>query len=126
ALADQLLTNILSNVDKRDRTSSVYRRLFGTNTPEGAVNIVPELLSPMYKNYYLKGRAGTGKSTLMKRIVAACKDYGLDLELYHCSFDPDSIDMVIIHEDRKSTRLNSSHVSISYAVFCLKKKNKIV
>src|SRR5699024_12270681 len=25
--------------------------------------------------------------------------------------------------DRKSTRLNSSHVSISYAVFCLKKKN---
>src|SRR5439155_25356625 len=27
--------------------------------------------------------------------------------------------------DRKSTRLNSSHVAISYAVFCLKKKNKI-
>src|SRR5438067_3173132 len=26
--------------------------------------------------------------------------------------------------DRKSTRLNSSHVSISYAVFCLKKKKK--
>src|SRR3712207_7862166 len=28
-------------------------------------------------------------------------------------------------EDRKSTRLNSSHANISYAVFCLKKKNKI-
>src|SRR5699024_11469127 len=28
--------------------------------------------------------------------------------------------------DRKSTRLNSSHVSISYAVFCLKKKKKIL
>src|SRR5204863_3550115 len=27
-----------------------------------------------------------------------------------------------LHEDRKSTRLNSSHVEISYAVFCLKKK----
>src|SRR5690606_41891971 len=27
------------------------------------------------------------------------------------------------NEDRKSTRLNSSHVKISYAVFCLKKKN---
>src|SRR3712207_8166919 len=26
------------------------------------------------------------------------------------------------HEDRKSTRLNSSHANISYAVFCLKKK----
>src|SRR5699024_11412560 len=29
------------------------------------------------------------------------------------------------HQDRKSTRLNSSHVSISYVVFCLKKKNKL-
>src|SRR5437868_9212904 len=28
-------------------------------------------------------------------------------------------------QDRKSTRLNSSHVSISYAVFCLKKKNEL-
>src|SRR5438876_12326639 len=28
-----------------------------------------------------------------------------------------------VHRDRKSTRLNSSHPSISYAVFCLKKKN---
>src|SRR5262245_63941061 len=28
------------------------------------------------------------------------------------------------HEDRKSTRLNSSHLGISYAVFCLKKKKK--
>src|SRR5690625_6096486 len=30
----------------------------------------------------------------------------------------------ILVEDRKSTRLNSSHVAISYAVFCLKKKRK--
>src|SRR5262245_65064977 len=30
----------------------------------------------------------------------------------------------VVHPDRKSTRLNSSHLGISYAVFCLKKKNK--
>src|SRR3712207_9116188 len=29
-----------------------------------------------------------------------------------------------VHRDRKSTRLNSSHANISYAVFCLKKKKK--
>src|SRR5258707_9476171 len=28
------------------------------------------------------------------------------------------------HQDRKSTRLNSSHANISYAVFCLKKKKR--
>src|SRR5437868_11091478 len=32
----------------------------------------------------------------------------------------------LLGKDRKSTRLNSSHVSISYAVFCLKKKKKSV
>src|SRR5690554_7058600 len=31
---------------------------------------------------------------------------------------------ILAVEDRKSTRLNSSHVRISYAVFCLKKKTK--
>src|SRR5690625_6279319 len=31
---------------------------------------------------------------------------------------------IVFERDRKSTRLNSSHVAISYAVFCLKKKKK--
>src|SRR5690625_1235950 len=33
---------------------------------------------------------------------------------------------VVLTVDRKSTRLNSSHVAISYAVFCLKKKKKSI
>src|SRR5204862_7285864 len=45
---------------------------------------------------------------------------------------PDCLELIPRHrlrprdefEDRKSTRLNSSHVEISYAVFCLKKKKK--
>src|SRR3712207_7086544 len=36
--------------------------------------------------------------------------------------DPDQHEQ----EDRKSTRLNSSHANISYAVFCLKKKKKCI
>src|SRR3989442_7026212 len=47
--------------------------------------------------------------------------------------DGDPISVAVRHlpdrmregEDRKSTRLNSSHVRISYAVFCLKKKKRI-
>src|SRR6266436_3959333 len=34
-------------------------------------------------------------------------------------------DAYVVYRDRKSTRLNSSHGYISYAVFCLKKKKKI-
>src|SRR5207249_10909019 len=36
----------------------------------------------------------------------------------------EQVESGVAEPDRKSTRLNSSHVSISYAVFCLKKKKK--
>src|SRR5690625_6107058 len=42
----------------------------------------------------------------------------------HIALHPESKVLVLASEDRKSTRLNSSHVAISYAVFCLKKKKK--
>src|SRR3712207_6885586 len=40
-----------------------------------------------------------------------------------CSNFPESLVGAVAMRDRKSTRLNSSHANISYAVFCLKKKN---
>src|SRR5690625_5462016 len=43
-------------------------------------------------------------------------------------FEDRSVPELPLHdlcEDRKSTRLNSSHVAISYAVFCLKKKKQL-
>src|SRR3712207_8341539 len=36
------------------------------------------------------------------------------------------LDEPVVNRDRKSTRLNSSHANISYAVFCLKKKKMIM
>src|SRR5438876_3457859 len=38
---------------------------------------------------------------------------------------PGAVRLLVALQDRKSTRLNSSHPSISYAVFCLKKKKYI-
>src|SRR3712207_8830319 len=40
--------------------------------------------------------------------------------------DPAAVRLLVHHADRKSTRLNSSHANISYAVFCLKKKKIII
>src|SRR3712207_9145418 len=46
----------------------------------------------------------------------------------HDLAEPDAVlcclDCSSLYRDRKSTRLNSSHANISYAVFCLKKKHK--
>src|SRR5690242_21012454 len=45
-------------------------------------------------------------------------------DLLHAEISPALDDLLERGEDRKSTRLISSHMSISYAVFCLKKKKK--
>src|SRR5699024_12505121 len=66
--------------------------------------------------------------------ISSCRqfeDYFYQLQLSNCpiSYPQHSLTLPI-HclpaLDRKSTRLNSSHVSISYAVFCLKKKTIIL
>src|SRR5436190_5589048 len=59
------------------------------------------------------------RSALIKKLVRHWLDrYGLE-EMKQWEFE-------VWNEDRKSTRLNSSHTVISYAVFCLKKKKKII
>src|SRR5690348_17915794 len=55
----------------------------------------------------------------------------LALAQFICSFAGSNMNVMIndiskdLDTDRKSTRLNSSHPSISYAVFCLKKKKRV-
>src|SRR5258707_8575330 len=51
-----------------------------------------------------------------------CSSSSGSLSQVHGSSSPILSDVMI---DRKSTRLNSSHANISYAVFCLKKKKKL-
>src|SRR5262245_64368735 len=54
---------------------------------------------------------------------------GFEVEVEALNRDPSPIEHVTVpaimaHLNRKSTRLNSSHLGISYAVFCLKKKKE--
>src|SRR5690349_10713944 len=60
---------------------------------------------------------------LMNKELAAvlCRAVN-DWLIEYCSTNPQRLLAVGLIPDRKSTRLNSSHVEISYAVFCLKKK----
>src|SRR5689334_24008521 len=64
---------------------------------------------------------------LLGQLVRGADERAGQLPL-HDRLDPGLVSRIDVavqkHEDRKSTRLNSSDSSISYAVFCLKKKNK--
>src|SRR5258705_6810752 len=66
-------------------------------------------------------------SNLSERVVVTQSAARMaDRPTDHCAAPAigDGIAAIRGPRDRKSTRLNSSHLGISYAVFCLKKKNK--
>src|SRR5207253_8662580 len=67
--------------------------------PDLAADVIP-------KNIIMIGSTGVGKTEIARRLARMSNSPFLKVEA----------------SDRKSTRLNSSHVAISYAVFCLKKK----
>lgn len=96
-LTEQTIARLLGD-RKQTRTARVDRRFLGAATPRGAVDFVPNLTSKLEKRYFLKGRPGSGKSTLLKKLAAAAQRRGFDVEIYHCGFDPQSVDMVIVRE----------------------------
>lgn len=81
-----------------NKPSKVQHRFLGAATPIGAVDFIPNLTEEIPKRYFIKGRPGCGKSTMLKKIAAEGEKRGFDLEIYHCGFDPHSLDMIIIRE----------------------------
>ncbi|WP_409272612.1 PRK06851 family protein [Neobacillus sp. SCS-31] len=83
---------------KLNKTGEVRHRFLGAATPKGAFDFVPNLTEDVQKRYFIKGRPGSGKSTMLKKLAKSGEERGLDVEIYHCGFDPHSLDMVIFRE----------------------------
>jgi hypothetical protein len=99
--ADQLTKKLMESFFgkiKLNKKSDVRHRFLGAATPKGAVDFVPNLTEDVAKRYFIKGRPGSGKSTMLKKLAAAAEARGIDIEVYHCGFDPNSLDMVIFRE----------------------------
>lgn len=80
------------------KKASVRRMYLGAATPQGPVDHIMQLTDHLQKRYFIKGRPGSGKSTMLKRLVSEAEQRGLDVEVYHCGLDPHSLDMVILPE----------------------------
>ena len=85
--------------DKKGKgDGKIYDRFLGAATAFGAIDYVENLTENIKTRYFIKGRPGTGKSTFLKKIVNDARERGFCVERYHCAFDPNSLDMVIIRE----------------------------
>lgn len=76
-------------------SGTVIRRFLGAATWRGAVDFILNLTEDVPTRIFVKGRPGSGKSTLFKKIAATASERGIDTEMYHCGFDPNSLDMLV-------------------------------
>lgn len=94
--AEELINKIIT--DKLDKVPVIHHRFAGAMVPGGQLCFYRNLTSNLKNKLVIKGRAGTGKSTLLKKVGKAAELNGYDVEYYLCAFDPDSLDGVIIPE----------------------------
>lgn len=96
-LTEEVIDKLLGNT-QLNKTSCIKHRFLGCSTPYGAVDFVENITESIGKRYFIKGRPGSGKSTMLKKIQKNAQYRGIDIEVYHCGFDPDSLDMLLFPE----------------------------
>lgn len=74
------------------------RYFLGANSPQGFYSLYDQLIDPKQADriYILKGGAGCGKSSLMRRVGQKAEEMGEQVEYIHCSGDPDSLDGILL------------------------------
>jgi len=96
-LTDELIDSLFA--DRKGTGEGLAKhRFLGAATPKGPVDFIQNLTADLPHRYFLKGRPGSGKSTLLKKLANHAEQNGFDVEVYHCGFDPNSLDMVIVRE----------------------------
>lgn len=80
------------------KTGARTHRLLGTLTPTGAQNTVESMTKNLARRLMIKGKPGTGKSSLMKGLADEANARGLDAQIVWCGLDARSVDMIIIPE----------------------------
>ena len=75
-----------------------YHYFLGVNSPQGFFSRFETITedTAIERKIYIKGGPGTGKSTLMKRLINRAESEGIGCEIFHCASDPVSVDGVYI------------------------------
>ncbi|HHW38805.1 MAG TPA: hypothetical protein GXX18_16500 [Bacillales bacterium] len=96
-LTGELIAEFFGGI-KLNKKADIIHRFLGAATPKGPVDYIQNLTADIENRYFLKGRPGSGKSTMLKKMAANAEKLGYDVEIYHCGFDPNSLDMVLFRE----------------------------
>ncbi|HOV79459.1 MAG TPA: PRK06851 family protein [Bacillota bacterium] len=75
------------------------RRLFATAiTPDGPVSHLETVVGHLDRRYIVSGDDGTGKTTLVRRLMEAALSRGYSITAFHCALNPFQVDHLVIHD----------------------------
>ena len=97
-IAEELIERLLPST-KAAPTPGSIRRLFGSAiTPRGAINHLDILVGAASRRVVVQGAPGTGRSTILEKVVRAASERGFAVECFHCPFDPERVEHLFIPE----------------------------
>lgn len=92
------LTHEIFEGKPRLSDSPKARHLFATAiTPDGPVSHLETVVGHLAKRYIINGDDGTGKTTLVRRLMEAALARGYDVTAFHCALNPNEIDHLTVH-----------------------------
>ncbi|MDD4570534.1 MAG: AAA family ATPase [Tepidanaerobacteraceae bacterium] len=95
---DDILYTVFKDVERNNKIS-FQRHMFASGiTPEGPINFLDSLFNDINRRFIISGYPGTGKSTLLQRVMDQAISKGLNVDVFHCSMNPEKIEHIIIKE----------------------------
>jgi len=92
-----LVESVFEGVVSNYSTAPKARHLFGSGiTPKGVLDFKDSLLTENMRLFSIKGQPGTGVKELIGRVAQEAEEMGLFTEQFHCPYEPEKLDMLII------------------------------
>lgn len=97
SIAEDILEDVMEDGKLQFEKEPKARHLFATAfTPKGQANFLETVLNGVKKLYFITGEASAIGSEVVGTMAKAMHMHGLDTEVYHCTFEPTAVDLVMI------------------------------
>ncbi|MEA4884336.1 MAG: PRK06851 family protein [Clostridia bacterium] len=95
-VADTVIGDIIGTANVADRPGAERHLFASAITPAGFVNHLETVVAACSRRYVVEGGPGSGKSRLITHAANRALECGFDVELFHCSLNPASLEHLII------------------------------
>ncbi len=97
-MAVELVEDFFAKYQVTEKPGTLRKLFASAITPEGFQNFLPGLLGNLSKVVAITGSVGTGKATVLNKILTAALEKGFRCEGFYCAFDPYKLEHLIIPE----------------------------